>query len=185
MNLRLLQSLTTAQNAGKDTPLRELRSVVAGASTVMLDEEGRTLAAALRESLNTRVADLRTAWIERINTALTEGRVQEALRMSARPADPTARVPAEMAVRLADAAGNAMHSQLADSDWIAILDAVVESPVRRTVRPSGIPTGAGDEVLVAARRAAGGVPELAKLLGLPIPPPPGPRKAAPATARRR
>ena len=31
---------SVARNAGKDTPLRELRSIVASASTVTLDEEG-------------------------------------------------------------------------------------------------------------------------------------------------
>ncbi|MHB1584975.1 MAG: hypothetical protein ACYC0E_14615, partial [Acidimicrobiales bacterium] len=56
------------------------------------------------------------------------------------------------------------------------LDAVVESPVRRTVKPSGIPPVG--EVQAAARAAAGLVPELAKLLGLRIPPPPPRRPVA-------
>jgi hypothetical protein len=172
-----------AQNAGKDTPLRELRSIVAGASTVLLDDEGRTLATALRESLNTRVLALRTAWVERINTALTEGRVLDALRTSARPPEPAARVPAELAVRLAGDAGSAMNATIPESDWLALLDAVVESPVRRTVRPAGLPAEAGEPLLAAARRAAGTVPELARLLGLPIPPPPGPRRPTPAVRR--
>ena len=63
-----------------------------------------------------------------------------------------------------------MTSELAPADWLAILAAVLESPVRRTVRPSGIP--AAPEAKDAARKAAGSVPELAKLIGLPIPPPP-------------
>jgi hypothetical protein len=56
---------------------------------------------------------------------------------------------------------------------------VIQSPVRRTVKPVGIPD---DEVAKqAARHAAGMVPALAKLLGLRIPPPP-PRPVA--TERR-
>ena len=60
-----------------------------------------------------------------------------------------------------------------------LLDAVVASPVRRTVKPAGIPD---DEVAQqAARHAAGSVPALAKLLGLRIPPPP-PRPGQPSAA---
>ena len=42
---------------------------------------------------------------------------------------------------------------------------------------------AGEELRSSARRAAGQVPELAKLLGLPIPPPPGPRRPSTSGAR--
>jgi hypothetical protein len=66
--------------------------------------------------------------------------------------------------------------------WMDLLDAVVNSPVRRTVKPAGLPPDATPELLTAARHAAGLVPELARLLGLPIPPPPGPRR--PVAARR-
>jgi hypothetical protein len=60
-----------------------------------------------------------------------------------------------------------------------MLDTVIQSPVRRTVKPVGIPN---DEVAKqAARHAAGMVPALAKLLGLRIPPPP-PRRVV--TERR-
>ncbi len=38
-------------NAGKDAPLREVRSVVAAASTVTLDDEGREMQVALRDAL--------------------------------------------------------------------------------------------------------------------------------------
>ena len=60
-----------------------------------------------------------------------------------------------------------------------MLDAVVLSPVRRTVKPTGIPA---DEVArQAARHAAGSVPALAKLLGLQDPAPP-PRRLVTETA---
>ena len=62
---------------------------------------------------------------------------------------------------------------------MALLDAVIDSPVRRTVKPVGLPDPAGEELRSAVRRAAGQVPELARLLGLPIPPPPGPRRPQP------
>lgn len=177
------RAVTARGASARDVPLRELRSVVASASTVALDDEGRELASALREALTSRVTALREAWLGRITSALEAGRVDDALRVSGRPPEPATRVPAELAVRLAEAASEALSSQLPSSRWLSILQAVIDSPVRRTVRPAALPADADDAVLAAARHAAGQVPGLAKLLGLPIPPPPGPRR--PATASRR
>jgi hypothetical protein len=170
---------SAAQTAGKDFRLRELRAVVAASRTVILDEEGRGLAKALRESLERRVTALREEWLARISNALNDGRVQQALEASIRPTEPGTRVPADLAVRLAAAAGEAMTAELAPEEWMTLLDTVVQSAVRRTVKPAGIPK---DEVAQqAARHAAGSVPALAKLLGLRIPPPP-PRRLV--TAQR-
>src|ERR1700728_4421464 len=161
---------TVAQTTGKDYRLRELCAVVAASRTVNLDEEGRAMAKALQESLDQRTTALREEWLARITNALNDGRVQQAVEASIRPPEPGTRCPAELAVRLAAAAGEAMTADLAPEDWMRLLDAVVASPVRRTVKPVGIPD---DEVAKqAARNAAGAVPALAKLLGLRIPPPP-------------
>ncbi len=161
---------SVAQVSGKDYRLRELRAVVAASRTVNLDDEGRTMAKALQESLDQRTTALREEWLARISNALNDGRVQQAVEASIRPPEPGTRCPAELAVRLAAAAGEAMTADLAPEDWMRLLDAVVASPVRRTVKPAGIPD---DEVAKqAARNAAGAVPALAKLLGLRIPPPP-------------
>jgi hypothetical protein len=161
-----------------------MRSVVAGASTVSLDDEGRELVRALREALDGRVTALRDAWLGRIVAALDDNRVADALRVASRPAEPTARVPAELAVRLAETAGTTMAPTMTEDAWLDLLDAVIKSPVRRTVKPAGLPPNASAELLTAARHAAGLVPELARLLGLPIPPPPGPRRAGAVTAPR-
>ena len=161
---------SVAQTTGKDYRLRELRAVVAASRTVNLDEEGRAMAKALQESLDQRTTALREEWLARITNALNDGRVQQAVEASIRPPEPGTRCPAELAVRLAAAAGEAMTADLTPEDWMRLLDAVVASPVRRTVKPTGIPD---DEVAKqAARNAAGAVPALAKLLGLRIPPPP-------------
>ena len=161
---------TAAQAAGKDFRLRELRTVVAASRTVILDEEGRALAKSLQESLDRRVTALRDEWLARIANAISEGRIQQALEASIRPPEPGIRCPADLAVKLAAAAGEAMTADVPPEEWMKMLDAVVLSPVRRTVKPVGIPA---DEVArQAARHAAGSVPALAKLLGLPIPPPP-------------
>ncbi len=161
---------SVAQTTGKDYRLRELRAVVAASRTVNLDEEGRVMAKALQESLDQRTTALREEWLARMTNALNDGRVQQAVEASIRPPEPGTRCPAELAVRLAAAAGEAMTADLAPEDWLRLLDAVVASPVRRTVKPVGIPD---DEVAKqAARNAAGAVPALARLLGLRIPPPP-------------
>ena len=171
---------SAARAAGKDVALRELRSIVASGSTVTLDDEGTEMAAALRTSLEQRVTALRDRWVERITSALDEGRVADAVRASIRPPEPAARLSAELAVRLADAAGHAMSTETSTEDWLALLELVVDSPVRRTVKPQGLPAGADEPVLAAARKASGYVPELARLMGIPIPPPPGPRRPVPA-----
>jgi hypothetical protein len=175
---------SVARTSGKDTPLRELRSIVASASTVTLDEEGTEMVTSLRASLNERITALRERWVERITTSLDEGRVIDAVRASIRPPEPSARLSAELAVRLSDAAGQAMTSDLSPEAWLALLEVVVECPVRRTVKPAGLPVGADEAVLAEARKAAGHVPELARLMGIPIPPPPGPRRPVPARPAR-
>ncbi len=167
---------TAAQNAGRAMRLRELRAVVASSRTVSLDDEARTLARSLSESLNERVTHLREEWQKRIENALEAGRVLEALQVSARPPEIATRCPADLAVRLAQGASGAMTAETPSELWLALLAAVLDSPVRRTVRPSGVPET--DEAKEAARKAAGSVPELAKLIGLPIPPPP-PRRPPP------
>lgn len=161
---------SVAQTAGKDYRLRELRAVVAASRTLNLDDEGRAMAKALQESLDQRTTALREEWLARITNALNDGRVQQAVEASVRPPEPGTRCPAELAVRLAGAAGEALSADKAPEEWMQLLDAVVASPVRRNVKPAGIPD---DEVArQAARHAAGAVPALAKLLGLRIPPPP-------------
>ncbi|HEY7916151.1 MAG TPA: hypothetical protein VIC86_04145 [Acidimicrobiales bacterium] len=171
---------SAARAAGKDVPLRELRSIVASASTVNLDEEGAEMLSGLRTALDQRVTALRERWVERITAALGEGRIADAVRASIRPPEPAARLSSELAVRLADAAGGAMTSETPPEEWLALLEVVVESPVRRTVKPRGVPSGADESLLAAARQASGHVPALARLMGIPIPPPPGPRRPVPA-----
>jgi hypothetical protein len=166
---------SSAQAAGKELRLRELRAVVAAARTVTLDDEARALARALQESLDQRVRALRDEWVGRMTKALADGRVAEAARVSARAPEPAMQLPAELAVRIAEAASETMTADVAPAEWISLLDVVVESPVRRTVKPRGIPDD--ERAKDAARHAAGLVPELAKLLGLRIPPPP-PRRPA-------
>ncbi|MGH9068958.1 MAG: hypothetical protein ACRD0J_15930, partial [Acidimicrobiales bacterium] len=160
--------------AGDSLALRDLRSVVMGADSAGRDEESRLLASQLREALDRRVAQLRQRWVDEVEAGLAADKVLRALRASARPPDPGARFPAELAVRLSHAAGAAMTPETPADRWTALLEAVAGSPVRRTVKPSGLPQEPGDSLLAMAKQESGRVPALAGLLGIDMPPPPGP-----------
>jgi hypothetical protein len=167
--------------------LRDLRATVVGAAA--RDEAGRTLERELREALERRVAKLRLDWEQHLQQALEDGRVLQALRLSAKPPEPTARFPGSLAVRLAELAGEAMTEETAPERWLSLLEAAVESPVRRQIKPVGMPKDPSGEVERLARMAAGRTPALARLLGMPIPPPPKPvagdRPARPPRPPRR
>ena len=130
-----------AEAAAKDVDeisLRDLRSVVAGADSAR-DDESRALAANLREALDRRVDGLRQQWTGEIAKHLDENRVVRALRLAARPPEPSARMDPELTQRLSDAAGEAMGSDTPPDRWLALIDAVAASPVRRSVKPAGLP----------------------------------------------
>ena len=170
-----------ADAAAKDVDeigLRDLRSVVAGADAGARDDEGRILAKTLREALDRREAAARDSWLAEVTTCLDEGRVTRALRLAGRPPDPRSRVPAELAARLAESASAAMAPDTPPDRWAALLSAVLESPVRRSVKPVGLPAVPGDALLAAARQTTGRIPALAAMLGLQMPPPPGPPRQA-------
>ena len=153
--------------------LRDLRSVVASAESVARDDQTRLLAGTLREALTRRVKADEEAWVAEIGTALDDNRVVRALRVSARGPEPSSRVPAELATRLAEAASAAMSPDTVADRWITMIDAVSASPVRRSVKPVGLPADAPASLAEAAKAAAGQIPALAPLLGLKMPPPPG------------
>lgn len=152
--------------------LRDLRATVVGAAA--RDEAGRALERQLREALERRVAKLRNDWEQHLQQALEDGRVLQALRLSAKPPEPTARFPGTLAVRLAELAGEAMTEETAPERWLSLLEAAVLSPVRRQIKPVGMPKDPTGEVERQARMTAGRIPALARLLGMPIPPPPKP-----------
>jgi hypothetical protein len=161
--------------------LRDLRSTVAAAAP--RDEIGRELLSKLREALTTRVNKLRSGWEDEITKALDEDRVVQALRLSARPPEPTTRFPAALVERLVAAAGAGMSSTVPKDRWLALLEAASNSPVRRSIHPEGLPADADGAVRQAATEAAGRIPALAKLLGLAMPPPPRPMAQRPLPPR--
>jgi hypothetical protein len=152
--------------------LRDLRATVVGAAP--RDEHGRELDRKLREALDQRVTKLRDTWAADMTRALEDNRVLQALRLSSRPPEPSARFPAALVSPLAEAAGAAMTSETPSERWTALLEAAVTSPIRRSIKPQGIPAAAEPTLLELARASAGQVPALAGLLGMTMPPPPRP-----------
>jgi hypothetical protein len=174
-----------ALDQADEVGLRDLRAVVAGADSVARDTESRELAAKLRDALGRRSAAELESWVGEVTSALDDGRVVRALRISGRPPEAGARVPVDVAGRLSDAAGAALASDVAPDRWAAVLDAVASSPVRTTVKPAGLPAEPGEALLASARQAAAKVPALAPLLGIEAParaarPPRPPRPPSPS-----
>lgn len=170
-----------AEAAVKDADgisLRDLRSVVVGAD-VARDDETRALAATLREALERRVAGLHDQWTQEIVKHLDENRVVRALRLSARPPEPLARLDSELSARLTEVASEALSPDAAPDRWLALLEAAAASPVRRSIKPAGLPTDPAPEVKQAAYQQSGRIPALAAMLGVSIPPPPSPAARRP------
>jgi hypothetical protein len=157
--------------------LRDLRAIVTAGETSARDEGSRALAAELREGLEKRTTADREAWLTEMTTCLSDGKVVRALRLSSRPPDPSTKVPAEVLEQLRAAASEALGPETPQDRWAALLEAVIASPVRRSVEPVGLPPQAGPALQLAARQASGRIPALAKLLGVDLPPPPGLRTA--------
>ena len=166
--------------AGKDVRLRDLRTTAVAAKTVTLDEEGRVLSKQLHEQLEHRIKGMETGWVEVMEKALTEGRVVDALAAVASPPDRSLRCSADLAGRISEAAGLALNTELAPAAWIDLARAASSSPMRRTIKPAGIP--ADENAQAVARSLAGSIPDLARQLGLKVPPPP-PRRPAPHPRR--
>jgi hypothetical protein len=158
--------------SGEATTLSELRALVSSAEEAGRDEPGRSLLERLRAVVASRVAESRSRWEEQVVAHLEAGEVARALKLSARPPDPGARLSSDLAGRLAEAASQGLSAEAPPPRWAILLEAAASSPVRVNVRPSGIPADAPEELLSRARQLAGRIPAVAKLLGLAIPPPP-------------
>jgi hypothetical protein len=163
----------SAIKAGDELAMRDLRSLVS-VSDGARDEASRELVVTLRELLERRVEEHRVSWANDVAKNLDQGQVVRALRLSSRPPDATTRFSAELATRLRDAASAALSATTPPDQWLAVLEGVIESPVRRTVKPAGLPANPSPELLATARKNCGQVPGLAPLLGISVPPPPGP-----------
>lgn len=146
--------------------LRDLRSVVVVGGDVARDDESRALAEKLKQVLDERMESDHNQWLADLRTAVAEGRVVRALRLSSRPVKAGAPLPTELAGELAQQASNALAPDIEQSRWATVLDALAFSPVRGAVKPVGIPAEPGEELLGEVRRLSDRVPTIAGLFGV-------------------
>jgi hypothetical protein len=163
-----------AIGAGRELRLRDLRAVVTSAKTVTLDEEARAQLKELQASLTARVEHLRTQWNEKLEAAISTKNVKEALGLVARPPDMSTRLSADAA---------SLNAEQDPKTWNEIVELTADTSIRRNVKPMGIPSD--DASRAVAVHNAGAIPELAKLLGMKVPPPPPPTRIVRRPATRR
>lgn len=159
--------------------LRDLRSVVVASDAAARDEENRAIAEQLRDGLNRRVEADHEQWMQDLTSAVSEGRVVRALRLSSRPVKAGAPLPAELAATLAESTSAALAPDISQDRWATVLDAVAFSPVRSAVTPAGVPAEPSPELREAVTKVADRVPHIAALFGI------DPAEAARGRARTR
>jgi hypothetical protein len=163
-----------AISMGRTLKLRDLRAVVTAAKTIKLDEEGSAVLKELQASLTARIDHLRTQWTERLDKAVADSQVVTALELAARPPDMSTRVSSEVAAKIVAMTSAALSAEQNPTVWKQIVELAVETSIRRSIKPVGIP--ADEECRKVAIHNAGAIPEIAKLLGMKVPPPPPPAK---------
>ena len=183
-NLALWKDRATgAVGAGRELRLRDLRAVVTSAKTVSLDDDARVQLKELQVALTARLEHLRTQWNERLEAAVSAKNVKEALSLVARPPDMSTRVSADMAAKVVAIASEALTAEQDPTRWKEIVALTVDTSIRRNVKPLGIPND--ESCKAVAIHNAGAIPELAKLLGMKVPPPPPPTRIVRRPVSRR
>jgi len=172
-----------AIGAGRELRLRDLRAVVTSAKTVSLDDEARAQLKELQAALTARLDHLRTQWNEKLEAAIGSSNVKEALTLVARPPDMSTRVSADIAAKVVAITSAALTAELDPTTWKEIVELTADTSIRRNVKPVGIPED--ESCKAVAVHNAGAIPELAKLLGMRVPPPPPPTKIVRRPATRR
>ena len=170
--------------------LRDIRSVIAAADRATRSDETRALAVSLRSGLATRLEVDQRKWLDELATTIHEGRTVRALRLSSHPPKAGTPLPPDMAERLANMAAADLNPDANQQRWATVVDSIARSPVRTQVIPVGAPEKPSEELLVAIRKLADRVPQIAALFGVePKPPrrsrgrpPPPPPPAAQAGA---
>ena len=171
-----------AVGAGRELRLRDLRAVVTSAKTVTLDDEARTQLKELQTALTSRLEHLRTQWAERLEGAINARKVREALELVARPPDISTRVSADVAARVVALVSETLSADLEPATWNELVELAVDTSIRRNIKPAGIPSDEASRAV--AVHNAGAIPELAKLLGMKVPPPPPPTRTKRTPSRR-
>ncbi len=162
-----------------DISMRDLRQAVSQADGVARDDASREMAAKLRARLSERVEGQRAQWLADIEASLTDGKLVRGVRLAGRVPDPSAKLSPELTARLVAATNAELSSETPAERWLSLVEAAAESPFRRDVNATGLPTKTTEAFLAAAAQASNRIPSLLKLLGLSIPPPPRSRATPP------
>ena len=146
--------------------LRDLRAVVVASENAARSSESRSLADQLRTALTARIEREHNEWVNEVSKAIDENRGVRALRLSSRPPKAGAPLSEPILSRLTEMANTALSSQINQSRWGTLLDAVALSPVHQRVIPAGLPSEPSDELLNLVRRLSTQTPQIAALFGV-------------------
>jgi len=93
------------------------------------------------------------------------------------------RLSADAASRVVAMVSESLNAEQDPKTWNEIVELTADTSIRRNVKPVGIPSD--DASRAVAVHNAGAIPELAKLLGMKVPPPPPPTRIVRRPATRR
>ncbi|MCL4449162.1 MAG: hypothetical protein M1483_00635 [Actinobacteria bacterium] len=173
-NLNMLRWIDRAEfvtNNPNQASLRDLKTLMASSSDLK-DEYAVTLVPQILTLLKNKIEKVQIEWNENIENLIDQGDVLQAIIQASTPPEPRLRISATTAVKLSQAVGACMNPQTEVEQWNKLFKAALVSPVRRIIKPVGLPENAPRDLLNSAHMAAGQMPALAALLNIPIPPPP-------------
>ncbi len=146
--------------------LRDIRSVINAAETAARDDETRALADQLRAGLARRAAEEHAKWLADLTSALSDGRLVRALRLSSHPPKAGAPLPADLQERLKVMTEEGLSNETAQQRYATVLDALAYSPIHAVVVPSGAPATPDEQLKGAVRKHAARIPQIAALFGI-------------------
>ena len=146
--------------------LRDIRSVINAAETAARDDETRALAEQLREGLARRANEEHAKWLADLTTALGDGRLVRALRLSSHPPKAGAPLPADLQERLKVMTEEGLSGEVSQQRFATVLDALAYSPIHAVVVPTGYPDNPDDQLKAAVRKHAARLPQIAALFGI-------------------
>ncbi len=93
------------------------------------------------------------------------------------------RLSADAASRVVTLVSEALSADQTPATWNEIVELAADTSIRRNIKPLGIPSDESSHAV--AVHNAGAIPELAKLLGMKVPPPPPPTRTLRRAPTRR
>lgn len=172
--LRVAEWRDRAESAEKildDIDLRDLRSIVVTADTLVApDESTRALASKMKQGLVVRQETETRNWLDDIEAAARVGRIVRALRLSSQPPKAGVPFPASLAAVLVQNTVAGLTPDAPAERWIALLEAAAFSPVRTQVLPTSAPPSVSEDLTKTVVRLGPLMPQIAALFGVVVDP---------------